>query len=44
MHGKAKKERNYKEEGNIYSEEDEMMEKSGGRERKIGRGGSRRKE
>lgn len=33
MHGKAKKERNYKEEGNIYSEEDEMMEKSGGRER-----------
>lgn len=34
MHGKAKKERNYKEEGNIYSEEDEMMEKSGGRERK----------
>lgn len=46
MHGKAKKERNYKEKGNIYSEEEETMEKSGGREKKIGRegGGSRRKE
>lgn len=39
-----KKERNYKEEGNIYSEEDETVEKSGGREKKIGRGGSGRKE
>lgn len=46
MRGKAKKkkERNYKEEGNIYSEEDETVEKSGGREKKIGRGGSGRKE
>lgn len=42
---KSKKERNYKEEGNIYNEEDEMVEKSRGREKKIGReGGSRRKE
>jgi len=44
VHGKAKKERNYKEEGNIYSEEDGMIEKSGGREKKIERGGSKRKE
>lgn len=41
---KKRKERNYKEEGNIYSEEDETVEKSGGREKKIGRGGSGRKE
>jgi len=45
VHGKAKKERNYKEEGNIYSEEDAIVEKSeGGREKKIERGGSKRKE
>lgn len=35
MHGKAKKERNYKEKGNIYSEEEETMGKSGGREKKL---------
>lgn len=46
MHGKAKKEKNYKKEGNIYTtRKTEMVEKSGGREKKIGReGGSRRKE
>lgn len=43
---KQKKKRIIKRRGiYIYNEEDEMVEKSGGREKKIGReGGSRRKE
>lgn len=44
VHGKAKKERNYKEEraGEYTTRKTEMVEKSGGREKKIGReGGSR---